>query len=553
MRNAIQKYDTYFVALWGILLFIPFLGSVHLFDWDEVNFAESAREMLVSGNYQRVTINFLPFMEKPPLFFWLQALSMKLFGVNEFAARLPNAIVGIVTLLFVFQIGKKWFSTRLALLWVLMITGSLTPHLYYKTGIIDPLYNLFIFAAIYRMFLYVLNPTAKHAVIMGTFLGFAIITKGPVAVLVTLLCFFIYWSLQKFKRFFEYQHLLYVVLSALGVSALWFGPETLQNGPKFLLEFIKYQIDLFVNPVAGHGQPFYYHPVVLLLGCFPASVFAMPMLFKRNLLEFGSEKQVLINFMLLLFWVVLILFSIVETKIVHYSSLCYLPLTFLAAQFMDQWQEAKLKCYSFQIILFGTIGIILSTIFIVLPEVDYFKSELLPYIKDEFAKASLMVEGNWLGYEGVLGILLLTMVLYYVVMMFRKQLYTAGLRFLIFNSFVIPCLLVLFAPKIERYSQGPAIQFFESLQAKDVYVETLGYKSYAQYFYSRTPQHTNSNASNTQWLLSGQTDKDAYFSVHCNNTQDHVNSSMIELKREGGFIFYVRPAADSTLKSIVKP
>ena len=52
----------------GVLLFVPFLGKVHLFDWDEINFAESAREMIVTGNYSRVMIDYQPFWEKPPLF-----------------------------------------------------------------------------------------------------------------------------------------------------------------------------------------------------------------------------------------------------------------------------------------------------------------------------------------------------------------------------------------------------------------------------------------------------------------------------------------------------
>ena len=107
MKNFLLKYDVPLVALLGMVLFIPFLGSVHLFDWDEVNFAESAREMLLSGNYQKVQINFMPFMEKPPLFFWLQAASMKVFGVNEFAARFPNALIGVVTLVLVYKIVWK--------------------------------------------------------------------------------------------------------------------------------------------------------------------------------------------------------------------------------------------------------------------------------------------------------------------------------------------------------------------------------------------------------------------------------------------------------------
>ena len=58
--------------VFSVLFYIPFLGGVHLFDWDEINFAEIAREMLVSRDYLRPQINFQPFWEKPPLFFWLQ-------------------------------------------------------------------------------------------------------------------------------------------------------------------------------------------------------------------------------------------------------------------------------------------------------------------------------------------------------------------------------------------------------------------------------------------------------------------------------------------------
>lgn len=87
----------FLVTLFSALLFIPFIGNLHLFDWDEINFAECAREMVLTGDYSKVQLNFTPFWEKPPLFIWMQALCMNAFGINEFAARLPNAICGIIT------------------------------------------------------------------------------------------------------------------------------------------------------------------------------------------------------------------------------------------------------------------------------------------------------------------------------------------------------------------------------------------------------------------------------------------------------------------------
>ena len=133
----------------GILVFVPFLGAVHLFDWDEINFAEAAREMIASKDYLTVQIDFKPFWEKPPLFIWFQVLSMKVFGITAFAARLPNAICGIATLIAIYRVGKRVYNQRFGIVWVLTYAGSILPFFYFKSGIIDPFFNLFIFLGIY--------------------------------------------------------------------------------------------------------------------------------------------------------------------------------------------------------------------------------------------------------------------------------------------------------------------------------------------------------------------------------------------------------------------
>ena len=87
-----KYFQKRFIVLLAAILFIPFLGRVHLFDWDEINFAECSREMIRMDDYSRVYVNFKPFWEKPPMFFWMQSTAMKMFGITEFAARFPNAM-----------------------------------------------------------------------------------------------------------------------------------------------------------------------------------------------------------------------------------------------------------------------------------------------------------------------------------------------------------------------------------------------------------------------------------------------------------------------------
>src|SRR4030043_2293327 len=123
------------IAVASLALFVPFIGGVHLFDWDEINFAESAREMILTDDYLTVRINFLPFWEKPPLFIWFQVLSMKIFGISEFAARFPNAVCGTVTLMILFNIGRKLYDEKFSLLWVISYACSILPFVYFKSGI----------------------------------------------------------------------------------------------------------------------------------------------------------------------------------------------------------------------------------------------------------------------------------------------------------------------------------------------------------------------------------------------------------------------------------
>ena len=100
---------------------------------------------------------------------------MKLFGISEFAARLPNAICGIFTLNILYYYGKKLFNETMAWWWVLLYLGSITPHFYFKSGIIDPWFNLFIFLGIVQLYLGANKSEArtKNYILCGLFLGLA--------------------------------------------------------------------------------------------------------------------------------------------------------------------------------------------------------------------------------------------------------------------------------------------------------------------------------------------------------------------------------------------
>ncbi len=530
------------VAVFAALLFLPFLGQVHLFDWDEINFAECAREMIVSKDYLRVQIDFQPFWEKPPLFIWMQVLSMKLFGINEYAARFPNAFIGIITLLSLYYAGKRVVNEKMASWWVLLYAATWLPHFYFKSGIIDPTFNLFIFLAFLQIYL-VRNGERKwlHSVLAGMFLGLAVLTKGPVAILVALLSFIVYVIVNKGLWGYKISHILLVAFSALVTTSIWFGVEIIAHGWWFMQEFITYQVRLFNTEDAGHGGPFFYHFIVLLAGCFPASLFLFQ--YNRKRVTDNEPARDFTRWMWILFWVVLLLFSIVKTKIVHYSSLCYFPLTYLAALqlYRLSTEDVKIKGWVKGGLLF--LGTVLAIAITALPLVGLNKDKLIPLIDDPFAVGNLQANITWSYTECTWGLLYLVGIWVSVLMM--KKHFRKGMIALCITQLVIIQVTVLhFTPKIEAFSQRAAIEYFKSFEGKDVYVRVLGYKSYAHLFYTKKLPPANKNYYNEEWLLTGDIDKPTYFI--CKIMDADKYRALPQLKETGsknGFVFFSRMPA----------
>lgn len=558
------------LALLGIIFFIPQLGAVHLFDWDEINFAESSREMLLSKNFFQVQVNFEPFMEKPPLFFWLQALSMSVFGVNEFAARFPNAIFGIIALITLFKIGKELYNERFGLVWSLIYFASFLPQLYYKSGIIDPIFNLFIFVSIYYLIKlinsYPSGGRSKYAILSGLFIGLAVITKGPVGLLLLMLTFGVFWIMSRFRKVASIKNVFLFVITIIATTSLWYGYEIVQNGPWFLIEFIKYQIELFSQPVAGHQQPFFYHFLVVLIGCFPLSIFALPRLFKQQ----EEDALYFEKWMKILFWVVMILFTIVSTKIVHYSSMAYLPLSFIAARYFYNLETEKIKKWVLYTV--GAFGFIFSLLLIALPILlDNRDKYLVPLNDDPFVLSQLSANVHFSGWEFLIGVVYCASIVLALYLLHQRKLMKSllmlslgsGVSLTLYGTFVVP--------EIEKISQGSMIVFLEDLQGKDVYVTPVGMKSYAQFYYAEkvkeekdsniykkkqelleeqgvntfneltTEEKNTFNNHVIRWLLDGPgLDKVTYFYVRAykNDMGNYPECKL--LYREAGYEFYKR-------------
>lgn len=531
------------------LLLLPFLGSVNLFDSDETNYAESAREMITTGDYLTVQIDYEPFPEKPPLFFWLQVLSMKLFGINEFAARFPNLICGILSMVMLYFLGRQVYGHRFGLLWILSYGSAILPFFFFKSGIIDPWFNLFIFMGIAR-FIFYLDPVKErqrvsNLIFSALFFGLATLTKGPVAVLIFMLCFLVFLGLKRFRISTTVFHVLLFTLVLSLVGGSWYLFQAFHGNTNIIKDFISYQFQLFSTGSSAHDGFFGYHIVVLLLGVFPASVIALKSMTKKS--ESTELQRLFRQWMYVLLGVVIVLFSLVNTKLLHYSSLAYFPMTFLAAWVWEKWIDRKIEISGWQVALIYLIALLFASIALLFPLVtnhyDWLIAKDFKFL-GVFTRAALQRDVNWSGYEWLIGLFLILGVTLAAIQILRRDRRGMLILHLVILLYVFASLTV-FTERVENYSQRVAIKFYQSLKGQEVYVNTLGFKSFAHLFYfEKAPSQEDDSLER---LMNDELKKDAYFVLKVNKKEAYLERypELEVILEKDGYVFAVRRAAPS--------
>src|SRR5690554_2028210 len=124
LTNVLDVQSTWLVAAVSLLWLSATTGLYPLLLPDEGRYVGIAWHMLSTGQYAVPMLDGLPFFHKPPLFYWLTALSLSVFGVNEWAARLVSVGGAVLTITVLFWFLKNYVNTRIALLAALILMSS---------------------------------------------------------------------------------------------------------------------------------------------------------------------------------------------------------------------------------------------------------------------------------------------------------------------------------------------------------------------------------------------------------------------------------------------
>jgi 4-amino-4-deoxy-L-arabinose transferase-like glycosyltransferase len=300
------------VAALALILFFFHLGTYGLWEPDEARYAEIAREMLASHNFIVPHLNYVPYVEKPPLLYWLTAGSMKLLGVNEFAARLVNAGAALIGVLATYLFALSTFDYRRARLAGAVLATSALYAVMAQVLTTDMLLTAAITVAMFAFFIQ-WRDGGRWWWLCYLAMGLAVLTKGPVGVVLPLMTAAIFlWYEGQWRGAIRRFHLIAGLIIAAGVSLPWFVAITLLEPGFFDFYFVGEHLRRFLEPRYSHGEPIYYYIPVIAGGFMPWSL-ATLFIPWRSLKPNPARR-----FCLIATATVFVLFSLASAKLVPY-------------------------------------------------------------------------------------------------------------------------------------------------------------------------------------------------------------------------------------------
>lgn len=354
-------------VLFGFL-FCYGLGSAPLIDPDEGRYAEIPREMLERGDLVTPTLNYVKYFEKPPLIYWLNAGSMKLLGLNEFAARLPSALAGLLTVLATYAAGRWLLDRRTGLIAAFML-GSTAGFLVQSRIILtDMLLTLCLSAALFCFLLATQGQEKRRRLFYRLFFvccGLAVLTKGLIGIVLP--AGIIFWYLLLGRRWHILREIPWLsgLLLFLLVTVPWFVLVSLQNPefPHFF--FIREHFQRFTSTIHRRSQPVWFFLPILLLTMLPWSFF-LPGSLKKAWQDRHASKDVTL---FLLIWplVIILFFSLSSSKLIPYILPVFPPLALLIASRAASHWHSRRPDHTAAVIVLGTLLMAVGVALTIMP------------------------------------------------------------------------------------------------------------------------------------------------------------------------------------------
>jgi 4-amino-4-deoxy-L-arabinose transferase-like glycosyltransferase len=318
-------YDVGAIVALSLAVCLFHLGSFGLWEPDEARYAEIAREMLQSGNRLVPHLNYVAYIEKPPLLYWLTTLSFWIFGVSEFAARLPVALSAIAGILATYFFALRAFGRRHAILAAAILATIPLYALMAQVLTTDMMLTALVTIATFSLYLH-WDEGGRWCWIAYVAMGLAVMTKGPVGAAIPILSMLLWLAFNRelggaIAKFRAIPGLLLTIL----IAAPWFVAMTIREPGFFDFYFVGEHLRRVFQTNYSHNEAFYFYLPVLAVGLLPWSLL-VPFLTWRD-----PPRNPARSFCMFAAGVTVVAFSCASAKLIPYILPSVPPLAVLIA------------------------------------------------------------------------------------------------------------------------------------------------------------------------------------------------------------------------------
>lgn len=370
-------------ALIFLTLYYGF-GSYALENMNEGLYGEIPREMLVTGNYLIPHLNFVPYLEKPPMLYWLIALSYHVFGVTGFAARLIPVTAGALTCLIIFFFAKSWQLIREGWIAAIVLTTSIGFILIARVIIFDMVLTLFFITALCFFYSWFITEKRHYLLLCYAFIALAFLTKGLLSVVLipAIALIFMLVSKTPFKKILKTIDIWGIVIF-LALILPWVIAASFRQQHFAYDFFINEQFMRFLNrriPHDYHTGPIYYYVLPVLVILLPWTIFLPALFFKSKT---KNEKFTLLKkFLWIWFLVPFVFFSTSQAKAQYYIIIGIPALAFLIAiklqELVIQNKEVYILRAFYGLVIFFALIFLEASLILFYPTKFLFLSDDLP-------------------------------------------------------------------------------------------------------------------------------------------------------------------------------
>jgi 4-amino-4-deoxy-L-arabinose transferase-like glycosyltransferase len=313
------------IAAAALILYLPGLGRPALWEPDEGRYGEIAREMYLSADYVTPRDNYVRYFEKPPLVYWTEAAAISIFGVDEFAVRLPAAVFSAAQVVVTAAIAEVMFGAAVGLLAAVALGLSPLFFGFARFATLDPALAFFMTAALGAFYLAARSNDFRSRegrrwfLVSAAMLALGTLAKGPVA---PVLCgaITLSWLLLE-RRGHEIASMpwLLAIVTYCAIAVPWFLVAAHRN-PGFLRFFFVHEhLQRYIENTEHGWGPWFFIPVVFA-GSWPWFFF-VPLGLSESLdgvaTKSASHRSEL-RFLIIWFLVIFIFFSIPRAKLGSY-------------------------------------------------------------------------------------------------------------------------------------------------------------------------------------------------------------------------------------------